>query len=91
MPKIANVCVFGTLKFFIQWCLQCAGILFDVFLLWDVDEFYVVQSPVMSWILPFKQNNINLHHSHLIPCICFSPSSEAFVSKLTCSFNLDTC
>lgn len=91
MLKIANVCVFGTLKFFIQWCLECVGILFDVFLswefhflglLWDVDEFSVVQSPVMSWMLPFKQNNINLHHPHLLPYIGFSPSSETFKADL---------
>lgn len=48
-----------SLKFFIQWCLECVGILSELKihslgLLRDVYKFYVVHSPVRSWMLPFK-------------------------------------
>lgn len=82
-------------KFFIQWCLLwCVQILFAVFLSWElhvlglisnIDDFYVVQTRAMSWMLPFKQNsNMTLFHSDSTSSfIQFSPPSETLVSKPT--------
>lgn len=88
------VCSAHSLKIFIQCCPQRVGILFSVFFSWelcvlglirDIDDFYVVQRPVMSRMLPFQQNdNMNLFlFDFMSPFMQFSRYSKALVSKLT--------